>query len=232
MGLAVKISGKHPENDLKEAGFTLETASSAGSAAIFARVSGFGESPVKYTDPDGRSPEVSIMRLEEGSGGGSRELINKNIREKIANNALAQQGSSAWDFRTPRGNFGPRTNKCNLFVYEMTKNAGADPGLPNGNRRPSPPLARQWANPDYNIPGWKVLDDGETPMPGDVAAQEHDYGPGISATGHVSIVTGDNLTTGTADSNGIVIIDTRDWGFRDIQKGKVVFRRWVGLDNE
>jgi RHS repeat-associated protein len=189
-----------------------------------------GNNPVKYVDPDGMSNEELIMRIDGGSGGGSKELINKNIRERIVNNALAQKGSSAWDYRTSRGNFGERTNKCNLFVYEMTTSAGASPGLPNGHRKPSPPLANQWADPNYKIPGWEVLPEGSVPEPGDVAAEPHDYGPTVRATGHVAIVTGENETTGTADSNGVHVIETRNWGFRDNNKGFVVFRRWVGID--
>jgi hypothetical protein len=60
MGLAVKISKKHPKNDLKEAGFTLKTTNSAGSGPVFIRISGFGDNPVKYTDPDGEIAEVSV----------------------------------------------------------------------------------------------------------------------------------------------------------------------------
>jgi hypothetical protein len=36
--------------------YTLKTANSAGSGPVFVRISGFGDNPVKYTDPDGRSP--------------------------------------------------------------------------------------------------------------------------------------------------------------------------------
>jgi hypothetical protein len=34
---------------------TCRTANSTGSALIFVRISGFGENPLKYTDPDGRT---------------------------------------------------------------------------------------------------------------------------------------------------------------------------------
>jgi hypothetical protein len=61
-------------------------------------------------------------------------------------------------------------------------------------------------------------------MPGDVAAQQINYS---DATGHVAIVTGNGLTTGTSSNNPESIKQT-DWGFREKQAGQVTFKRWIG----
>jgi hypothetical protein len=36
------------------------------------------------------------------------------------------------------------------------------------------------------------------------------------------------MTTGTSSSDGVNEIKETDWGFREDQQGKVVFRRWEG----
>src|SRR5690606_20238520 len=119
------------------------------------------------------------------------------------------------------------TNKCNQFVFDCTLEAGANPGYHNGNiiKRMFgigyPPLAEQWADPNYHIPGWRVLEPNENPQPGDVVAEAINYS---DATGHVAIVVGHNKTIGTSSKENK--ISETDWGFRSGQR--VVFRRWVG----
>ena len=199
-----------------------------------------GNNPVKYVDPDGRDffgekPFTSIFSLSPGVGGGRTV---ESTRQKIAMLAKSNESSKSWNLMRTRESFGvrvgPTINKCNLFVYEMAKAAGADPGLPHeGGKRqnllgngPVPPVAADWANPDFAIPGWRVLSDKETAMPGDVAAM---ITGGVGYTGHVAIVTGDRQTTGTSNDFPEKVRET-DWGFRDDQKGKVVFRRWEGVE--
>jgi RHS repeat-associated protein len=151
-------------------------------------------------------------------------------RQKIVDLATKYLGSTDWNYEKGKGNFPENSNKCNKFVYDCTQEAGASPGKPNGNilKRAFgggyPPVAKQWADPNYNIPGWEVLKPGETPQPGDVAAQAINY---TDATGHVTIVVGPGQTIGTSDKEHK--ISKTDWGFRSEQQGKVVFRRWVGL---
>lgn len=83
-----------------------------------------------------------------------------------------------------------------------------------------PPLAREWADPKADIPGWIVVTD---PRPGDVAAMKVDY---LDATGHVGIVTGPGTTVSASSLTDTVV--ENDWGFRPEEKGAVVFRRYVG----
>jgi hypothetical protein len=47
---------------LKQAGFTLKTANTAGSAAVFIRVSANAPNPVKYLDPDGNASNQPLIQ--------------------------------------------------------------------------------------------------------------------------------------------------------------------------
>jgi hypothetical protein len=88
--------------------------------------------------------------------------------------------------------------------------------LPEVSRRifwTRPPLAREWADPSVAIEGWEVV---ESPMPGDVISEAHEY---ADATGHVGIVVGPKETI-SATATTVV---RNDWGFRDGQKP--TFRR-------
>ena len=155
-------------------------------------------------------------------------------RQKIVDRANAQIGSTAWDINVAKGNFPEKTNKCNLFVHEMLTDAGASPGTPNGWRHPSPPSAGQWANPSYAIPGWRVLGPGESPQPGDVAAQPGNYS---DATGHVVIVGPNNTFIGVGQPEHpeipgypekIESTPKKDNIVTLPAKGPLLYRRFVG----
>jgi hypothetical protein len=131
--------------------------------------------------------------------------VMAETRARIVEKAKAAINSVAWSAPASNGAFGPGTNKCMLFVHDMAVAAGADPGTPRGWRHPSPPMAGDWANPNYHIPGWRPLVDRETPMPGDVVAQSAGY---ADASGHVMLVgpAGDGgiyTFIGTDDGPGI-----------------------------
>ena len=64
-------------------------------------------------------------------------------------------------------------------------------------------------------------------MPSDVAAQI--YPDGVGYTGHVAIVSKDGHTIGTS-ATGTESVQETTWGFRENQEGKVVFRRWEGVE--
>jgi hypothetical protein len=124
---------------------------------------------------------------------------NQEIRARIVGIARSYIGSTAWDDAAENGNFGPNTNKCNLFVYDVLTAAGASPGLPHGHWfwKLYPPAAGDWPNPSYDIPNWRILDSTEKPEPGDIIAQKINYG---DASGHVMIVADKNFVIGTGDS--------------------------------
>jgi RHS repeat-associated protein len=135
--------------------------------------------------------------------------------ERIVGIANAYVGSTDYNLLSKKSDFLPGNPKCNKFVYDVLLQAGASPGLPNQSGRwgipgPKPPIAIQWANANYNIPGWVIV---SSPMPGDVA----------SFNGHVGIVFRYGLTISATLRDGVV---RNDWGFRTGQTP--VFRRFVG----
>jgi hypothetical protein len=159
----------------------------------------------------------------------STEPPPATVRANIAQAATSQIGSQDWADKTTNGNFGPGTNKCNKFVYDILTQAGASPGLPNGYFGTSPPSAGQWADPNYSIPNWPVLPTGISPAPGDVVAQRIPY---TDASGHVMIVGPNNTFIGTgnppnAPQGTIEQIPARsDLGHNYAGTGPLVYRRY------
>lgn len=166
--------------------------------------------------------------------------VTAPTRARVAAEAFNNRFSEEWNkkalrvYEGQRGSeyYGPGDYKCNLFVYEMMKQAGARVELELrenkiGVQIAYPPLARHWADPSFAIPGFEVLTvPPDVPQPGDVAAIKN---VSFSASGHVGIVVGppqsaSNMTV-SARADGAV---HNDWGFRDENKGQVVFRRYVG----
>lgn len=157
------------------------------------------------------------------------------VRQKIVESAQKHIGSPAWDFHLAKGTYPENTDKCNLFVYEMLTGAGATPGTPHGWRHPSSPRAGEWADPDYAIPGWRVLGPDEPPQPGDVVAQPGDFPNG--ASGHVMIVGPNNTFVGVGppehpeiptDPERIENIPKKDDIVAGHAKGPLLYRRFVG----
>jgi hypothetical protein len=118
-----------------------------------------------------------------------------------------------------------------VFVYDVLTAAGVSPGEPNQTwLHQYPPTAAQWADPNYEIPGWSVLGSNETPAPGDVVAQQFDYG---DASGHVMIVGPNGSAIGTSDSGseetaGIIVDEPEPaiLGRPEVGHGAKVYRRW------
>ncbi len=161
------------------------------------------------------------------------------VRRKIADIAQSWVGSKTWaDAAYYNFLYGAGTNKCFLFVRDVLDAAGADPGTPNWlHGLPRPPLAGQWGDPDFEIPGWVVLKDGESLAPGDVVAQQLGY---TDASGHVMIVGDDNTFVGTGDPPGQPGGTTEQIPARDFLgpparqndpnfwRGPLIYRRWIG----
>jgi RHS repeat-associated protein len=182
---------------------------------------------------ESRRDENGDVDLATGYGGNQIDPIS----QKIADLAKSHIGSHDWDADVEKDDFAAGTNKCNKFVYDILKAAGASPGTPNGNRvkgyylgMGSPPTARQWANSKYKIPNWRVLNPGETPRPGDVIAEQIDAY--TDATGHVGIVISIGKTV-SQWSEPFEIVGENDYGFRADNDPKTyghaknaVFRRY------
>jgi hypothetical protein len=153
------------------------------------------------------------------------------IRQNILESAQKHIGSPAWDFKLAKGTYPKDTDKCNLFVYEMLTGAGASPGTPHGWRHPSSPRAGEWADPNYAIPGWRVLGPDEPPQPGDVVAQPRDYPNG--ASGHVVIVGPNNTFIGVGRPEyeqapeKIESVPKKDIIVDPPAKGPLLYRRYI-----
>jgi RHS repeat-associated protein len=151
----------------------------------------------------------------------------QHTRADIVTTALSYVGSDAWSDDVANGNFPAGSNKCNEFVYDVLTMAGASPGLPNGWFNSYPPTAAQWADPDYTIPGWRVLSPGETPQAGDVVAQQLRYS---DATGHVMIVGQQDDVIGTgqmpSEPHGVIVDKPMPTALGPVPLGPMIFRRW------
>ena len=162
----------------------------------------------------------------------------------LVEEAMRHRGSTDWGYRADRPPYGPDTNKCNLFVYEVANAAGFT--VPKRERfswsRMSdvwyPPLAGEWAG-SGNVGSWRTV---SSPKPGDSIAQAIDYS---DATGHVGIVAypeqiqsvqadveegQDNeaeveLHRRTISAGGTHVL-YNDWGYRPKQLGKTRFKRY------
>ena len=152
---------------------------------------------------------------------------DQETRDLIVINARKYVGSQAWSDAVANGDYGPNTNKCNLFVYAVLTESGATPGLPNGFFHHYPPLAGQWADPSYAIKHWPTLASGSDPAPGDVVAQMIPYS---DASGHVMIVAPGGLVVGTGDHgdgpHGTIELIPMPAALGPRPTGPKVFRRW------
>lgn len=100
--------------------------------------------------------------------------------------ARGYNNSTAWCFDCKKDNFGVSTNKCNKYVYDVTKEAAATGEITiKGTKRA--PLAAEQADKNTKIKNWRVLKDGETLLPGDVAAYKLEGG-GASFSGHTGLM--------------------------------------------
>lgn len=169
----------------------------------------------------GYGPNFSELTIALGANVGGPSV--QDIRNNIVRIAEDYEGSTAWGYNVSKEMFPARCNKCNLYVYDVLKKAGANPGLPHVNGT-FPPTAADWADPSVSIPGWVVLSSNAKLMPGDVVAQAHYNDP--FATGHVGIVIGPNLTS--SFSSITQQVSENDWGFRGDTGGWPTFRRYVG----
>jgi RHS repeat-associated protein len=155
----------------------------------------------------------------------SSGLCSCDIGSQIADKAIEAQGDSSYSYDSKKSNFPNNSWKCNLFVHDTLKSAGVSPPLNPGG--PWPLQANGWANPDYSIPGWEIVDD---PMPGDIAAIPR------AGTGHVGVYVEDRWGSDVMAANR----DGVDWSSSHLRNdylnslanstGDTVYRRYVGCD--
>ncbi len=171
---------------------------------------------------DGFRQDNNAQERDGDKNGKNSTQDQGNIKDNIVRIAKEYNSSTAWAWQKRKENFPARCNKCNLYVYDVLKKAGVNPGLPHGHGQ-YPPTAADWANPSFKIPGWIVLTSKQMPMPGDIVAVHENYS---DATGHVGIIIGPHLTSSFSSKTQSVV--ENDWGFRSDNGGIVFFRRYVG----
>jgi len=166
--------------------------------------------------------------LIDAAQAGRARRGGRSARHRVAATARKYNGSKEWAYAKRKDDFAPGTNKCNKFVYDMTKEAGAEATVIGRDGKPRPPLAAEWADPKTTIPGWRVLGPSELPQPGDVAAYKLPGG-GTRWTGHSGIVT-------SVDPNGMVhaiaahadVVGPDDKFQRAGASHNVTYRRYTG----
>jgi len=139
--------------------------------------------------------------------------------DEIARHAANYKDSTDWAYDKKKGAFGCNVWKCNQFVGDVVKEAGA-PAEVNGRY----PTAGEWADKKTKIRNWRVLGADEKPQAGDVAAYKI---PGChGCTGHSGIVVG-------VDSQGVHAMAAHydvvgpDEKFQPTNSA-VVYRRYTG----
>jgi RHS repeat-associated protein len=121
---------------------------------------------------------------------------NAQTRADVATTAEKYNGSTDWAYSKQKGAFACNTNKCNAFVGDVTKEAGAPASVTGSDGKSRYPLAAEWADKNTKIDNWRALGKDEAPQAGDVAAYKLSGG-GTSYSGHSGIVT-------SVDANGTV----------------------------
>ena len=109
-----------------------------------------------------------------------------------------------WSYLKRRGIYCQEDWKCNIFVYEVLRAAGAKIPLIGGmlgwatnGKYGYPPSASDWENKDIKIDGWAIT---KNPKPGDV----------VSTGEHVGIYIGNGKMISAARDN-IVMTDLKSY---------------------
>jgi hypothetical protein len=131
-------------------------------------------------------------------------VVETDFQITIRNAARAMLGITGYSFATENAPFPAGSNKCNLFVADMTTFAGAPaPWFNTGNPFDGvtfPPVANQWAGIEStpeggtSISGWALLPQSAVPQPGYVVAH-----PNPSGSGHVGVLDYDGRGIGAGE---------------------------------
>lgn len=179
----------------------------------------------------GASTNKGIADIE----GHTLDVKDKGLKMGII--ADYYKNSTYWNYNESYKWYPAGTNKCNIFVGDMAEQAYIN--LPKHLANPGwhewytdwlgvgelygPPLAGDWANPNKEISGWRILGENETPRRGDVGAWGHGFS---DATGHVGIVSTSGHIINESGSKGKIADVSFDY-FNSFKK-PLLFRRYIG----
>jgi len=171
------------------------------------------------------SPQAGRCRAPDGAGGEPAQ--ETTTQQKIADTAEKYNGSPDWAFAAKTGAFACNTNKCNEFVGDVTKEAGAPVSVIGSDGKPRYPLAAELADKNTKIANWRVLGKDEKPQPGDIAAYKMSGG-GTAYSGHSGIVVSvdrNGTVHGMAAHDRVVGPDDK---FNSTPTRAVTYRRYEG----
>jgi RHS repeat-associated protein len=138
---------------------------------------------------------VDPLGLVEGSP------QNLARRAAIARIAESYIGSHAWAKSVRKEDFPVGVYKCNKFVCDVVMEAGAVIEIEvQGIDRC--PRAGEIADPSIDLDNWRVLNPGETPLPGDIAAYSIPGG-GSAFSGHTGVFTPLGIVAGRIQIVGL-----------------------------
>lgn len=147
--------------------------------AVLGSINGIGNI-TSFISPVGQ--QIQMLAQEQAPS-----AANLARRNKIDVIARKYDGSHKWDFAVKKDEFPPNSNKCNKFVYDVTKEAGAA-AIVTAQRTQRPPLAAEYADKNTKIPNWRPLKETEKAQSGDIAAYRLEGG-GASFSGHTGFIT-------------------------------------------
>lgn len=185
---------------------------------------GYSESDILALGDDEATALAELWTDFEAEGGAKAQ--RGDLGRRIAELAKGMLGRSDYEGTIPANSDKPY--RCNWFVFDVLMAAGLTPPLRDrwGGLLESKyqPLAEDYANPQYKIPGLPVAQG--MPQLGDIVAIPEDSG---NATGHVGIVVAYDPASGkgrTVSLNSVrpYRVVENDFGFRHGAK-KPVFRR-------
>ncbi len=146
---------------------------------------------------------------------GSR--ANPGRRARIADIARKHAGDTSLPYK-------PGHPTCNIFVQGTIAESGAPkPPVKKADGTPGAPSAAEWAGSP--VPGWRFLQPGETPQPGDVAARKENFPDATGHSGIVVAVSKDGVVTAIAAHAHEI---GPDMTFQTGPHSPNVFRRYTG----
>ena len=178
---------------------------------------------------NGNSNDKNTDDIDKGASSNNTTGDPIETRGKIVKNASDLIGKTDWAEGVRNGRYEPGSDKCNVFVDDVLDSSGIYSSNPNGRGAKygvgSPVTAGQWADPNYNIPGWQVVN---SPQAGDVVAVRGNF---LHASGHVAFMISKTQSVGAGTHNVHITNFGSDLKMLSSFPGNngYVYRRYIGF---